>query len=102
MDAISFLRQFRVGEYAIFDFVVSFLTVLLIAPLLSKIFRKIGIDIPKYDWLFFVLPVAVIAHLLIGRMTPMTINFIDIGGHYLLKIIIISSLILGLMNIKRA
>jgi len=102
MDVISFLRQFRAGEYAVFDFAVSFLAVLLIAPLLSKILRKIGIEIPKYTWLFFVLPAAIITHLVIGRMTPMTINFIDMGGHYLLKIIVIGSLILGLRNIKRA
>jgi len=100
MDAISFLRQFRVGEYAIFDFAVSFLAVLLIAPLLSKIFKKIGIEIPKYNWLFFVLPIAVITHLIIGRMTPMTINFIDMSGHYLLKIVIAGSFILGFRDIK--
>ena len=101
MDAISFLRQFRVGEYAIFDFTIAFLGVFLVAPLLSKIFRKIGIEIPKYNWLFFTLPIAVITHLLIGRMTPMTSKFIDLSGHYVLKIVIIGLFILGLRNIKR-
>ena len=41
------------GEYAIFDFTVAFLGIFLVAPLLSKLFRKIGIEIPKYNWLFF-------------------------------------------------
>ncbi|MEK9170145.1 MAG: hypothetical protein AAB674_00680 [Patescibacteria group bacterium] len=101
MDAISFLRQFRAGEYAIFDFTVAFLGIFLVAPLLSKLFRKIGIEIPKYNWLFFTLPIAVITHLLIGQMTPMTRNFIDLSGHYLLKIVIIGSFFLGFRNIKK-
>jgi hypothetical protein len=31
----------------------------------------------------------------------MTGNFVDLNGHYILKIVIIGSFILGLRNIKR-
>lgn len=101
MDTISFLRQFRIGEYAIFDFAISFLGIYLFAPLLSKLLRKIGIEIPKLNWLFFVLPFAVTMHLIFGPITPMTGNFIDLNGHYILKIAVIGSFVLGLRNIKR-
>ena len=101
MDIINFLRQFRIGGYAIFDFAISFLGIYLLAPLLSKLFRKIGIEIPKLNWLFFVLPLAIVAHLIFGPITPMTKYFIDLNGHYVLKIIILGSFILGLRNIRR-
>jgi len=101
MDTITFLRQFRIGEYAIFDLAISFLGIYLLAPLLSKLFRKMGIEIPKLNWLFFVLPLAIVAHLIFGTITSMTGNFIDLNGHYILKIVIIGSFILGLRNIKR-
>ena len=97
---IEFLRQFRVGGYAIFDFAVSFLGIYLLAPLLSKIFLKIGVDIPRKSWILFTLPISIIIHLLVGKITPMTKNFIDIHGHYLLKILILGLLILGVMGIK--
>jgi hypothetical protein len=100
MNAIEFLRQYRLGGYAIFDFVVAFVGIYLIAPWLSKIFLKIGIDIPKLNWLFLTLPIGIITHLLIGKMTPLTAAFVDIHGHYILKIVIIGLLILGLKGIR--
>lgn len=101
MNKITFLRQFRMGQFAIFDFLLAFLIIFLISPLLSKIFTKVGVEIPRRNWLFFTLPISIIAHLLIGRMTPMTRQFFDPGGHYLLKAIIIGSFIFGLIGIKR-
>jgi len=100
MNAIEFLRQFRIGGYAIFDFAVAFLGIYLLSPLLSKIFLKFSIDIPKQNWLFLTLPIGILVHLLIGNMTPMTKALIDIHGHYVLKIVILILLILGLKGIK--
>lgn len=100
MNPIEFLRQFRLGGYAIFDFAVSFLGIYLLSPLLSNIFLKVKIIIPKRNWLFLTLPISIVAHLLVGKITPMTKNFMDIQGHYILKIVIIGSLILGTNNIK--
>ena len=98
--SIEFLRQFRFGEYAIFDFVVSFLGIYLLSSLLSKVFLKFKIDIPKLNWLFLTLPISILAHLLVGQITPMTRNFLDPHSNYFLKILILVSLILGLKNIK--
>jgi hypothetical protein len=100
MIPIEFLRQFRLGGYAIFDFAVAFLGIYLLSFLLSKIFLKFKIDIPKKNWLFLTLPIGILAHLIIGRMTPMTKDFVDIHGHYILKILILGLLILGIRGIK--
>jgi hypothetical protein len=100
MNPIEFLRQFRLGGYAIFDFAVAFLGIYLLSPLLSKIFLKLRIDIPKLNWLFLTLPISIIVHLLIGQTTLMTKNFLDIHDHYILKILILGLLILGIKGIK--
>lgn len=100
MTLLEFLRQFRFGEYAVFDFATSFLGIYLLSPLLSKIFLKFRLDIPKKSWLLLTLPISIIVHLLVGVITPMTRDFIDIDDHYILKIIILILLILGLKGVK--
>jgi len=100
MGPIEFLRQFRLGGYAIFDFTISFLGIYLLAPLLSRLFLLIKLDIPKQNWLFLTLPISILVHLLFQKMTPMTKGFLDLHGHYILKIIILALLILGLRGIK--
>lgn len=100
MISIEFLRQFRVGGYAILDFTTAFLGIYLFSLLTSKIFLKLRLDIPKRSWIFLTLPIGIATHLIIGRITPMTKNFMDIHGHYVLKIVIIGLLILGLKSIK--
>jgi hypothetical protein len=100
MISIEYLRQFRIAGYAVFDIAVSFLGIYLLSPLLSRLFRKIRIDIPKRNWLFLTLPIGILVHLLIGRITPMTKNFLDLNGHYILKILIIGFAVLGIRGIK--
>lgn len=96
---IEFLRQFRVGGYALFDFVVSFLGIYILAPVLSKIFRTVGMEIPRKSWLFFTLPIGILTHIIIGNRTRMTKDFLDPQGHFLLKIVIIGLLLYGLKGI---
>jgi len=100
MTTLEFLRQFRLGQYAIFDLVVSFLGIYLLSPLLSKIFLKIRIRVPKLNWVFLTLPIGVLVHLIFGRITPMTHNFLDLHGHYVLKILILGLVIFGLRGVK--
>jgi len=59
MSIIEYLRQFRIEGYALFDFVGAFFLMYLIAPLLSRIFLKIRLVIPKRNRLFLTLPIAV-------------------------------------------
>ena len=102
MFTITFLRQFRIGEYAIFDFTVAFLGLALLSPLLSWLFSKIfRLEIPKKNWVFLTLPIGIATHLIIGPITPMTRNFFDPHGHYALKVVILGLVVLGLRNIKR-
>ncbi len=100
MNTIEFLRQFRVLDYAVFDFAVSFLGIYLLAPLLSKIFLKIRLDIPRKSWLFLTLPISILTHLIVFSITPMTRDFFDIHDHYILKIVILILLFFGIKGIK--
>ncbi len=100
MDTLEYLRQFRLLGYAVFDLTLAFVGIYLLAPLLSKIFLKIRMDIPKTNWLFLTLPIGILTHLLIGNLTPMTKAFFDINDHYFLKAVILILLILGLRGIK--
>lgn len=101
MNPIDYLRTFRIGGYAIFDFAVSFLGMLLLAPLLSWLCKKIGIIVPKQNWVILTLPISIVAHLLIGRMTPFTQQFLDPNGHYFVKLIVVGCCIWGVMGIKK-
>lgn len=98
---IEYLRQFRIGGYAIFDFAVSYLGIYLLAPTLSKLFLKIGLKIQRKNWMFLMLPVSIVIHLFFGAMTQMTQDFLDPQGHFFIKIIVLGSLGLGLRGIKR-
>ena len=102
MIPIDFLRQFRIGEYAIFDFVAAFLGIALLSPLLSWMFLGIfRLKIPKKNWLILTLPIGIVTHLIAGPITPLTRDFLDPHGHYLLKVFIVVLLFFGLQNIKK-
>lgn len=101
MISIEYLRQFRVGSYAIFDLTAAFLGIYLLSPLLSNIFRKIQIDIPKRNWVILTLPISILVHIFIGSKTQMTKDFLDTQGHVLIKIIILTLIIVGMLGIKK-
>lgn len=100
-DILAFIRQFRIGGFTIFDTAASFLAVYFLAPLLSRLFRSIGLDIPRKSWLYLVLPIGILAHYLSGNKTPMTKEFFDPKGYYFLKAVILILLVFGLRGVKR-
>lgn len=100
MISIDFLRQFRIGQYALFDFAAAFVGIYFLAPLLSKLFLKLNVHIPKHNWLYLTLPIGVLVHILVGSITPLTRDLLDLHGHYLLKIVIVALVILGLRGVK--
>ena len=100
MGFITFLRQYRIFNFAIFDLTLAFLGMYLIAPLLSRLMRMIGVNVPEINWVILALPIGVIVHLLLHTMTPMTKNFIDPSDHIILKIVIIVLFILGLQGVS--
>jgi len=101
MTTLEYIRHFRFFDYAIFDLTISFIGMYLISGILSKFFSKINIYIPKINWVFLTLPIGIIAHLIFRIITPMTKYFFDMSGYYVLKIIILISLIFGLRGIRR-
>ena len=100
MTTIEFLRSFRIGGYAIFDFVASFIGIYLIAPLLSKLFRLIRIEIPILSWMYLTIPIGVLAHILFGKITPLTAGFLDIHSHYIIKVAVLVMILFGIKDIS--
>lgn len=101
MLPIEFLRQFRIGGYAIFDILAALLGMYLLSLLFSKLFLKMRIQVPTKNWLFMALPIGILSHLIVGNITPMTADFLDPKGHYIIKVIIIVLFVLGIRGIKR-
>lgn len=71
MNIITFLRQFRLGPFAIFDIVVSYLGLFLLAPLLSKLFAKFHLSIPRSSWLWWMLPISIVFHWVFRQETAL-------------------------------
>ena len=100
MITLQFLRSFRISGYAYFDLIIAFLGVYILSPLLSKLFIKLKLKISRKSWLLLTLPLSIVVHIAIRNITPMTRNFIDPYGHYVLKGIILILIILGAKDIK--
>lgn len=100
MEFIELVRQLRIGSFAIFDIVVSFLGIFLIAPRLTDLALKAHLHVSKVQWLWLVLPVSIIAHLIFGLRTPLTRMVIDPNNYYLVKIIILFMLFMGLKDTR--
>jgi hypothetical protein len=98
--SIEYFRQFRILNFAIFDFVASYIGMLLFAPILSHIAKKAGLTIKIYHWLWLTLPLSVFFHLAFGRMTPFTQAVVSVSGGYVEKLIILVMLYMGLKDIK--
>lgn len=99
MNIISVLRSVRIGGYALFDFAITFLVMYFVAPYLTKLFRKVNLEIPRVSWMFFAVPLGILVHLLGGINTPLTKYAIS-PGNYLLKGVILALLIAGFAKVK--
>ena len=97
MEIISFLRSFRSGPFAIFDFAISYLFVYLISPYLFKI----GLKLSREQLLWLTLPVSILVHIIFGIDTPLTIMFLDPYGGYLVKISILFMIAMAFFRRKR-
>ncbi|KKQ35978.1 MAG: hypothetical protein US52_C0012G0003 [candidate division WS6 bacterium GW2011_GWA2_37_6] len=95
------LRSFRLFGFTVFDTALAFVGIYFAALLLSKLFKKIGIFIPRRSWLLWTLPIGTLVHKIIGQSTPMTDELFDPSGYYLIKIFIIALVILGFIGMKR-
>lgn len=100
MITLEYLRQFRFADYAIFDLTVAFLGIFLISGLLSKLFLKMRLYVPRTSWVILTLPIGILVHLLTGQMTPMTKDFFSWPGNWWLKSLILLLLFFGLRGIR--
>ncbi len=71
MPSLEYLRSFRFGPFTFFDTVLSYLAVLILSPLLTKLAAKMHLKIPTSSWLWFTLPVSVIFHFIFRQDTPL-------------------------------
>jgi len=100
MDFLDFLRQFKIGPFAIFDTALAYVGIFLVAPFLTKLFFRFHLNISRTAWLWLTLPIAVIFHLVFRQSTPFMKMFLDPHGFYVAKIILLFMLYMGLRNIR--
>ncbi|MFA6005058.1 MAG: hypothetical protein WC775_01070 [Patescibacteria group bacterium] len=100
MDYLAYIRQFRIGEITLFDTILAYVGVFLLAPLLSKLFLKIRIMIPRSSWLWLTVPISILFHVAFNQNTPFMKMFLNQNDYYAEKIAILLMLIMGLRGIK--
>jgi ABC-type enterochelin transport system permease subunit len=100
MDILDFLRQFRIGPFAIFDTALAYVGIFLLAPVLTKLFYRFHFNISRTAWLWLTLPISVIFHFVFRQSTPFMKMFLDPNGFYIAKIILLFMLYMGLRNIR--
>ena len=100
MDILHFLRQYKIGPFAIFDTVTAYLGIFLIAPLLTKIFSKIHVNISRAGWLWLTLPISVLFHLIFRQNTPFMKMLLNPKSFYIPIIVLIFMTYMGLRKIK--
>ncbi len=100
MDIISVLRQFRIGPFAVFDFLLAYLGIFLLAPTLTKYFAKIHFYFTRGDWLWLTLPIGLLVHFLFGLHTPLVKMVTDHSGFYTIKFLVLLMLFMGLRKCR--
>ncbi len=92
---MEFIRSFRIGPFAIFDFTISYVAMYFLAPYLSKLFRIFGLRISREQWLWLTLPIALITHLILGLHTPLTKMFLNLTGNFTTKLVVLFMLFMA-------
>jgi len=100
MSTLEYLRNFRILDYALFDLALAILGMWLLSPILSRLFTKVNIYIPKRSWIIWAIPIGFLFHLLLGIQTLMTVRLLDPSGHYLLKAGVILLVLLGFIGVR--
>ncbi len=97
---IEYLRSFKFFDFALFDFTLSFIGVYFLAPLLSKLFLKLRLQISRKSWLLLTVPLSIPIHMLVGTYTPLVESFLNPQGGYVVKAVVIFLTYLGIKEIK--
>jgi hypothetical protein len=99
MITVEFLRHYRIGGMAIFDFVVSYGGFLLLSPIIIKLLQKINVHMTWMNIMWLVLPLAIIIHVAFGKYTPLTKMFLNPHDYYFLKILIVFMVYMGFRKV---
>lgn len=103
MFSIEYLRQFRIGPFAIFDIISSYLGILILSPILSWVASRMNLKISTITWLWFTLPLAVIFHIIFRQSTPMMKMLTNLGNYqfYIAILILIAMTYMGFRKIHK-
>lgn len=71
MISLEYLRQFKIEQFAIFDTVISYIGVLILSPVLTRLMSILKLKIPTSSWLWFTLPLSVLFHFIFHQSTPL-------------------------------
>ena len=99
MDNLNFIRQFKIGPFAIFDTVISYIGLFLLAPILTKMFRIMRLEISLASWLWFVLPLSIVFHFFFSQQTPLMKLLVSSNG-YIAIIILLAMAYMGVRTIR--
>lgn len=99
MDTLEILRQLRIGPFAIFDLALAYIGIYLIAPLLTKLFSRIHINISRAGWLWLTLPISVVVHLAFRQDTVLVRMLSNPQpSFYLVMIVLLGMVYMGLKD----
>lgn len=101
MNTITFLRQFRVADIALFDLTISYVGVYLLSPFLSKRMLKFHLVFTRKHWLWLTLPISIVVHIATKQNTALMKMSFDTHGHYIVKILLIVMTYMGLRGVKK-
>ncbi len=101
MDYVAFLRQFRIGPFAVFDTVLGYVAIFLLAPLLTKLFTLVKLNIPRVTWLWWMFPLSVVFHLAFNQQTPVLKTLASPLGFFVVGAVLIVMFFMGLKNCSK-
>jgi hypothetical protein len=99
MGTIDYLRQYRIGQFAILDFTAAFLGIYLISPLVIKFFKLFGIKFEVSNLMWLTVPISILFHIVFSTNTPFTKMFLDPSGYYLLKAVVTLMVYMGFRGV---
>ncbi|MFA6519028.1 MAG: hypothetical protein WCV93_05280 [Candidatus Shapirobacteria bacterium] len=103
MNYLDYLRQFKIGPFAIFDTALAYLAIFLLSPLLTKLFSVFHLSVSRVALLWLTLPISVLFHLIFRQNTPLMKILSDPSqfSFYLSLGLLLLMTYLGLKDIKR-
>ncbi|GEM_PF-720223 len=101
MDYITLLRQYRIGPFTIFDTALAYAGILILSPLLTKLFFLVRIKIPLTSWLWLTMPLSVIFHIIFRQDTPLIRILFNSDEFYIAAVVLLFMTYMGLRGIRR-